>query len=109
MTRLPKKRGITQAERDKSLILRHVQTCLEPVPYLRVIPQWYHFLMAMTLRLSEKQSAALKKVAENEGASMHEIALTAIDEYISKRQLRLKDAISRIAVEDKELLDRLAK
>ena len=32
-----------------------------------------------------------------------------IDEYISKRALRLKDAIARIAVEDKELLERLAK
>jgi hypothetical protein len=34
MIRLPKKRGITQAERDKSLILRHVLTYLEPVPNL---------------------------------------------------------------------------
>jgi len=74
-----------------------------------VIPLWYHFHMAMTLRLSDKQSAALKKVAENEGTSMHEVALTAIDEYISKRQKRLKDAISRIATEDAELLDRLSK
>ena len=65
--------------------------------------------MAMTLRLSDKQSAALKKVAENEGTSMHEVALTAIDEYILKRQKRLKDAISRIATEDAELLDRLSK
>ena len=49
------------------------------------------------------------QVAENEGTSMHEVALTAIDEYISKRQKRLKDAISRIATEDAELLDRLSK
>jgi len=34
MTRLPKKRGITQVEEDKSLILRHVLTYLEPVPNL---------------------------------------------------------------------------
>ena len=66
-------------------------------------------LMAMTLRLSEEQSAALRRTAENEGISMHEVALTAIDEYISKRAFRLKDAIARIAVEDKELLERLAK
>ena len=39
---------------------------------------------------------------------MHEVALTAIDEYISKRALRLKEAIAQIAVEDKELLERLA-
>jgi hypothetical protein len=40
---------------------------------------------------------------------MHEVALTAIDKYISKRQKRLKDVISRIAMEDAELLDRLSK
>ena len=32
MTRLPKKRGITQAEADKSLILRRVLINLEPLP-----------------------------------------------------------------------------
>ena len=65
--------------------------------------------MAMTLRLSDKQSAALKKVADSEGLSMHEVALTAIDSYISRRQERLADAIRRVATEDKELLARLAK
>jgi len=32
MTRLPKKRGITYTEEDKSLILRHVLINLEPLP-----------------------------------------------------------------------------
>ena len=64
--------------------------------------------MAMTLRLSDEQSAALKKVAAAQGISMHEVALTAIDTYISRRQERLKAAISRVIDEDKELLDRLA-
>ena len=31
-----------------------------------VIPRWYHFCMAMTLRLSEEQSSALKKVATSQ-------------------------------------------
>ena len=74
-----------------------------------VIPQWYHRRMAMTLRLSEKQSAALKKVADSEGLSMHEVALTAIDSYISRRHERLIEAINRVVSEDKELLARLAK
>jgi len=74
-----------------------------------VIPRWYHFVMAMTLRLSDKQSAALKKVAAAQGLSMHEVALTAIDTYISRRQERLKEAIALVATEDKELLARLAK
>lgn len=65
--------------------------------------------MAMTLRLSQEQSSALKKVAASQGLSMHEVALTAIDAYISRRQERLLAAISRVMDEDKELLDRLAR
>ena len=76
---------------------------------MEVIPRWYHLNMAMTLRLSEKQSAALKKVAQAQGVSMHEVALLAIDDYVSRRQNRLKSAIQRVATEDQELLTRLAK
>ncbi len=65
--------------------------------------------MAMTLRLSEDQSAALRKTAQSQGISMQEAALAAIDEYISKRQARLQSVLERIATEDKELLERLAK
>lgn len=65
--------------------------------------------MAMTLRLSEKQSRELRKVAEKQGISMQEAALAAVDEYLSKRQIRLKEIINKIKVEDKELLERLAK
>jgi predicted transcriptional regulator len=64
--------------------------------------------MAMTLRLSEKQSAALKRTADQAGISMQEAALQAVDEYISRRQKRLSDAISRVKTEDQELLRRLA-
>ena len=63
----------------------------------------------MTLRLSEDQSAALRKTAQSQGISMQEAALAAIDEYISKRQARLQSVLERIATEDKELLERLAK
>lgn len=62
----------------------------------------------MTLRLSEKQSAALKRTADQAGISMQEAALQAVDEYVSRRQKRLSDAISRVKTEDKELLRRLA-
>jgi predicted transcriptional regulator len=64
--------------------------------------------MAMTLRLSDKQSAALKRTADQAGISMQEAALQAVDEYISRRQKRLSDAISRVKSEDQELLRRLA-
>jgi len=64
--------------------------------------------MDMTLELSDQQSAALKRIAEQAGISMQEAALQAIDEYIKGRQMRLSDAISRVKNEDKELLRRLA-
>jgi hypothetical protein len=64
--------------------------------------------MAMTLRLSLEQTAALKAAAAQDGISMQEAALAAIDTYTSRRSQRLKDAILRIATEDAELLRRLA-
>jgi hypothetical protein len=73
-----------------------------------MVPQWYHMLMAMNLRLSPKQTEALRKTAAQDGVSMQEAALAAIDAYTSRRNQRLKDAISRIATEDAELLKRLA-
>lgn len=63
----------------------------------------------MTLRLSDKQSKALRKIADSQGISMQEAALAAVDEYTSKRQKRLTDIIERIRTEDAELLDRLSK
>ena len=73
-----------------------------------MVPQWYHMFMAMNLRLSPKQTEALRKTAAQDGISMQEAALAAIDAYTSRRNQRLKDAISRIATEDAELLKRLA-
>jgi len=64
--------------------------------------------MAMNLRLSEAQTEALRKAAYQDGISMQEAALAAIDSYTSRRQARLQEVIQRIATEDKELLRRLA-
>jgi hypothetical protein len=63
----------------------------------------------MTLRLSNHQANALKKLADSEGLSMHEAALRAIDYYIARRHEHLLEAINRVVSEDKELLSRLAK
>ncbi len=64
--------------------------------------------MAMTLRLTDKQSAALKRAADQEGISMQEAALKAVDDYINRRNKRLTEAILRVKSEDAELLRRLA-
>ena len=74
-----------------------------------MVPLWYHFHMAMNLRLSDKQSKELRKVAEQRGISMQEAALQAIDEYLSHRAQRLSENIARIKKEDAKLLDRLSK
>ncbi len=75
---------------------------------LNVVPLWYHFFMAMNLRLTPEQSAGLRAAAEQDGISMQEAALAAVNAYISRRPQRLTSAIARVAEEDAELLDRLS-
>ena len=74
-----------------------------------VVPKWYHFTMAMNLRLSPEQSEALKKSAAEDGISMQEAALRAIDAYTSRRREKLLKGIEKIKTQDAELLRRLAK
>jgi hypothetical protein len=64
--------------------------------------------MAMNLRLTPEQTAGLRTAAEQDGISMQEAALAAVDAYISRRPQRLSDAIARVANEDAELLHRLS-
>jgi predicted transcriptional regulator len=52
-------------------------------------------VMAMTLRLSDQQTEALRRRADREGRSMQQVARTALDEYL-------------LRTEDDELTDRLA-
>lgn len=74
-----------------------------------MVPVWYHFTMAMNLRLTPEQTAGLRAAAEQDGISMQEAALAAVNAYIARRPQRLADAIARVSVEDAELLDRLSK
>jgi plasmid stability protein len=55
----------------------------------------YHRLMAMTLRLTEEQTEALRRRAAKEDRSMQQVALAALDDYL-------------LRVEDDEVTDRLA-
>lgn len=43
---------------------------------------WYHSVVAMTLRLSDEQTEALRRKAEAEHRSMQQVALAAIDAYV---------------------------
>jgi hypothetical protein len=63
----------------------------------------------MNLRLTEAETAALRARAEAEGRSMNDVARDAINQYVSDRPARLRNAIERIAREDAELLERLGR
>lgn len=63
----------------------------------------------MNLRLTEAETEALRRKAEQEGRSMQDVARSAIAEYVSGRPQRLRAAIDRVRTEDAELLARLAR
>ncbi len=73
------------------------------------VPRRYRPGVAMNLRLTDEETEALRRRAEQEGRSMQEVARTAIDQYVSDRSARLRAAVERVRTEDAELLARLAR
>ncbi len=65
--------------------------------------------MLIKLILNAAQAKALKIAAVQDGISMQEAALRAIDNFTNRRPQRLKAAISQALNEDAELLARLGK
>jgi len=65
--------------------------------------------MAMTLRLTGEETALLRRQAQREGRSMHEVVRLAIQERIASQDhtLGVRAAARRVATRDKEILDRL--
>ncbi|WP_019972692.1 hypothetical protein [Mycobacterium sp. 141] len=64
--------------------------------------------MAMTLRLSDEQTARLRETAEREGASMQATAIRAIELYVDRRTARRDELLAQIVKRDAGLLKRLA-
>ena len=64
--------------------------------------------MDINLKLSPEQSRALEKAAAEEGISMEEAALRAVELYSSRRKSTLLESIKKIKTQDSELLKRLA-
>jgi predicted transcriptional regulator len=64
--------------------------------------------MAMTLRLSEEQTARLRETADREGLSMQAAAQKAIEEYTSRRTAQRDAMLAQILTEDAGVLERLA-
>ncbi|HEY7100399.1 MAG TPA: CopG family transcriptional regulator [Mycobacteriales bacterium] len=63
----------------------------------------------MNLRLTEAETEALRRKAEQEGRSMQDVARAAIAAYVSDRPQRLQAAIARVREEDAELIERLGR
>jgi hypothetical protein len=65
--------------------------------------------MAMTLRLTDEETALLREQAEREGRSMHEVVRLAIQERIARQghSERVRQAAHRVATRHSEILDRL--
>jgi len=64
--------------------------------------------MDINLKLSPDQSRALEKAAAEDGISIEEAALRAIELYSSRRKSTLLESIKKIKTQDSELLKRLA-
>lgn len=67
--------------------------------------------MAMTLRLTEDEAAALRMQAEAEHRSMQDVAREAVREYIARHAhlARVGNALDVLGPRYDELLDRLGK
>jgi hypothetical protein len=65
--------------------------------------------MAMTLRLTDDESAALRDEAEREGRSMQDVARAAVREYVTRRGTArlVDDELQYVVTTYAEALDRL--
>lgn len=66
--------------------------------------------MAMTLRLTDEESEALRLQAEVERRSQHDVVRAAVREYVSRRahMAEVREALEVLTPRYRELLDRLA-
>ena len=67
--------------------------------------------MAMTLRLTDAETDALRAQADAEGRSMQEVARAAVREYVDRRALRttVENALDVLTPRYADVLDRLGK
>jgi predicted transcriptional regulator len=65
--------------------------------------------MAINLRLTDQQTEQLRAQADAERRSMQSVAVTAIEDYISRRQhkSRVRAAIDEVVTQDAAILKRL--
>ncbi|CAB4637032.1 unannotated protein [freshwater metagenome] len=75
-----------------------------------MVSLWYHYGMAMTLRLTEEQDAQLGAVAESMNVSKQRAVEIALDEYLAKHDQErvMSEVINKVLSRDAELMRRLA-
>lgn len=74
-----------------------------------LIPLWYHLVMAMTLRLTERDERALEMLAEADGVSKQEATIRAIHEVAARRghEARVAEASKRVRSRYADVIERL--
>ena len=74
-----------------------------------MLPLWYLYGMAMTLRLTEEEEQILERYAKQTGLSKQKAIVDALkrSENVSAKKLRLAEAVDFVLTHDKELMERL--
>lgn len=73
-------------------------------------PPWYHFGMAMTLRLPDDADQRLEKLAEERNTSKHALLVEATKSYLNAQdeQRRVDRAVDRVYYRYGKVMERLA-
>jgi predicted transcriptional regulator len=81
-----------------------------PVDNLNLVSEWYHYLMALTLRLDPEVDAQLTALAKKLDMSKQQALSLAVSEFIGlyDSSAIARRVVDEILVRDKELLERLA-
>lgn len=81
-----------------------------PVDNLNLVSEWYHYLMALTLRLDPEVDAQLTALAKKLDMSKQQALSIAVSEFIGLHDSAAiaRRVVDEILVRDKELLERLA-
>ena len=74
-----------------------------------VVPQWYHFGMAMTVRLPPELDSALESLARLRHTSKHALLIEAADRFARQesKTARVLTSVDEISAEYADLLTRL--
>ena len=69
---------------------------------------WYHWFMAMTLRLPDEIQSLLRHYADEQGISTHAAVVAAISEWLEhKLDEEIHGIAQQVVADDAELLHRL--